>query len=35
MPFLYMSVYAEDKRTCVQDFSARLYSVSAYYAAKQ
>lgn len=35
MPFLYMTLYTEDKRTCVADFSARLYSVSAYYAAKQ
>jgi hypothetical protein len=30
-----MTLYASDKRTCVQDFSGRLYSVSAYYAAKQ
>ncbi|KAI8475784.1 MAG: hypothetical protein J3K34DRAFT_517194 [Monoraphidium minutum] len=35
MPFVYMSLYAQDKRTCVADFSARLYSVSAYYVAKQ
>lgn len=25
MPFVYMSLYAQDKQTCVADFSARLY----------
>ncbi|GBF91578.1 hypothetical protein Rsub_04318 [Raphidocelis subcapitata] len=35
MPFVYLSMYANDRRVCVADFSARLYSVSAYYAAKQ
>lgn len=35
MPFVYMTLYAQDKRNCVADLSSKLYGVSAYYAAKQ